>query len=513
MKKLSALALVIILCAESFAAVVSDNDGSAFVTKAEFEAMKKDFAKQVDNYNDSIDAKIDGAIASYLAGFKVANKYSLVSILNNINSKGFNYNNAAGFPFTNGNITITCDEQEPEVWINGTFTYQNLTETGDWSAGLSHHAGAGRGNYSPSGKGGKGTAWRLVPMYGGNCLESYMNLREKLTFSIADSPAYHAANCYALAHTWGVNSNHYLNRDTNLNTETIQTGGDSGGKWLRKTSVSGTSYADLSGLSSGRGITTLSKSIVNTINNKTKGWAAPIAAISTTATGQAYSSEVDLSTTLTKTNPFGGTKTDSEKVTFNTGLFWNCTNSSCPWDNGADRWNLRPVTEGAYEYLYWHRQYVNTTAFDLTSVCVYAATLAFGEPVKYYHGLPICKNDYSAGTLTFSLQPVSVGTTATTRVGLCFRTQPFANMTPASDTANNMKDIKYKQRGTSTWQDCNSAGGIDDLAPGTTYDFMIENFPADAVLWVKPYRVQRGTSSTQVYAYLKTIGNIIMEVG
>ena len=52
---------------ESFAAIVSDNDGSAFVTKAEFEAMKKDFAEQVDNYNSSIDSKIDGAIASYLA--------------------------------------------------------------------------------------------------------------------------------------------------------------------------------------------------------------------------------------------------------------------------------------------------------------------------------------------------------------------------------------------------------------------------------------------------------------
>ena len=50
------------------AAIVSNNDGSTFVTKAEFEVLKKDFNEQIDNYNQSIDSKIDGAIASYLAG-------------------------------------------------------------------------------------------------------------------------------------------------------------------------------------------------------------------------------------------------------------------------------------------------------------------------------------------------------------------------------------------------------------------------------------------------------------
>ena len=66
-----ALFLVVLMSINSFAAIVSDNDGSAFVTKAEFEAMKRDFADQVTNYNESIDAKIDGAIAAYLAGIKL----------------------------------------------------------------------------------------------------------------------------------------------------------------------------------------------------------------------------------------------------------------------------------------------------------------------------------------------------------------------------------------------------------------------------------------------------------
>ena len=63
-----------LLSINSFAAVVSDNDGAAFVTKAEFEALKQSFSDQINNYNDSIDNKIDGSIASYLAGINIAKK-------------------------------------------------------------------------------------------------------------------------------------------------------------------------------------------------------------------------------------------------------------------------------------------------------------------------------------------------------------------------------------------------------------------------------------------------------
>ena len=73
-KKALCLIFALLLSINSFAAIVSDNDGSAFVTKAEFEAMKKDFADQVTNYNESIDGKIDGAIAAYLAGLKIAKR-------------------------------------------------------------------------------------------------------------------------------------------------------------------------------------------------------------------------------------------------------------------------------------------------------------------------------------------------------------------------------------------------------------------------------------------------------
>lgn len=72
--KIRVLCLIIslMLTINCFAAIVSDNDGSAFVTKSEFEALKKDFSDQVANYNSSIDSKIDGAIASYLAGINIS---------------------------------------------------------------------------------------------------------------------------------------------------------------------------------------------------------------------------------------------------------------------------------------------------------------------------------------------------------------------------------------------------------------------------------------------------------
>lgn len=69
--------LVILLSINNYAAIVSDNDGSAFITKAEFDALKTNFAKQVDDYNSSIDSKIDGAIASYLSGMLVSSKTTL----------------------------------------------------------------------------------------------------------------------------------------------------------------------------------------------------------------------------------------------------------------------------------------------------------------------------------------------------------------------------------------------------------------------------------------------------
>ena len=73
LKKCLATFLVVLMSINTFAAVVSNNDGAAFITKAEFDSMKNDFQSQLGRYNSSIDEKIDGAIAAYLSGVKIGN--------------------------------------------------------------------------------------------------------------------------------------------------------------------------------------------------------------------------------------------------------------------------------------------------------------------------------------------------------------------------------------------------------------------------------------------------------
>ena len=107
----------------TFAAVVSDNDGSAFVTKSEFEALKKDFASQVSNYNSSIDAKIDGAIASYLAGITLSQKPEITwdTLTEKLGGKPLNFKNKFK--------TITTTTITPEVNISIT---RDLCIRGEW---------------------------------------------------------------------------------------------------------------------------------------------------------------------------------------------------------------------------------------------------------------------------------------------------------------------------------------------------------------------------------------------
>ena len=76
-KKIVPLILALIMPFNSFAVAVSDNDGSAFITKAEFDSLKNNFQSQIDQYNTSIDSKIDAAIAGYLAGISMTKTNNL----------------------------------------------------------------------------------------------------------------------------------------------------------------------------------------------------------------------------------------------------------------------------------------------------------------------------------------------------------------------------------------------------------------------------------------------------
>ena len=78
-KILCMLLALFCFCNSIIAAVVSDNDGSAFITKAEFDSLKNSFQNQIDSYNIRIDSKIDNAIASYLSGVTVEKKCKILT--------------------------------------------------------------------------------------------------------------------------------------------------------------------------------------------------------------------------------------------------------------------------------------------------------------------------------------------------------------------------------------------------------------------------------------------------
>ena len=73
------LAFSIIICISNFASVVSENDGAAFITKAEFDSLKNTFQSQINEYTANIDNKIDNAIAGYLSGISVEGEELLIA--------------------------------------------------------------------------------------------------------------------------------------------------------------------------------------------------------------------------------------------------------------------------------------------------------------------------------------------------------------------------------------------------------------------------------------------------
>lgn len=83
LKQKLAWVLIVLMSIESFSAVVSSDDGSAFITKAQFEELKSNFEKQIANYNASLDEKIDGAISNYINGQNVVKKTKMKPLVEN----------------------------------------------------------------------------------------------------------------------------------------------------------------------------------------------------------------------------------------------------------------------------------------------------------------------------------------------------------------------------------------------------------------------------------------------
>lgn len=83
-RRISAIFIILASTFNALAVAVSDNDGSAFITKAEYDSLKNDFQTKIDSFNTSIDSKIDDAISRYLAGIVVSKNKELASNITEI---------------------------------------------------------------------------------------------------------------------------------------------------------------------------------------------------------------------------------------------------------------------------------------------------------------------------------------------------------------------------------------------------------------------------------------------
>ncbi len=129
-KKALCLIFAFLLSIESFAAVVSDNDGSAFITKAEFDSLKNNFQSQIDQYNSNIDNKIDSAIAQYLAGIKVQKTETKNLMLWGGRKLGLIENEKAR-PYVEGNVGGRLD-----FTLYAALNRDGHATGGKWSSGI-----------------------------------------------------------------------------------------------------------------------------------------------------------------------------------------------------------------------------------------------------------------------------------------------------------------------------------------------------------------------------------------
>lgn len=125
LKKLMSLFVIFTLSINVCAATVSDNDGSAFITKAEYDSLKNNFQTQLNNYYSNIDAKIDEAISNYLTGLIITTKYDLQSNINNLkdNLRIFSRCDDAG-PITTG----TTFRFSGAMWLVSAYSMLSGTE-------------------------------------------------------------------------------------------------------------------------------------------------------------------------------------------------------------------------------------------------------------------------------------------------------------------------------------------------------------------------------------------------
>lgn len=83
-KRILALCMTVFMVSGTYATATS-NDGTSFVTKAEFDSLVNNFNDEMAKYQSGLNAKIDDAISGYLAGLSQESRVAQSSLINQAN--------------------------------------------------------------------------------------------------------------------------------------------------------------------------------------------------------------------------------------------------------------------------------------------------------------------------------------------------------------------------------------------------------------------------------------------
>lgn len=380
LKKTFSYLLVIIMSINiNTYAAIGGNDGSAFITKSEFDAVINTFNEQMDNYEKSLVSKIDGAIANYLTALSDEVTIMLDDLSSRVVAVGSQYTTFYNYPAQGYDTSLDG--------VNGGagsyyFYSMRTNGAGVYMRICSSDAGGNKVSLVPFGSTncfymfddsdvddvGSGYEDNAIFLKSNKSYSNYVGVYNQSIFSALDNWA-GSLDCNVLwnnttqNHTISVNNlngfaGNYANSETSmkLGNETMSCNADVSSFW---TEASAPKFAGTGYLSCGL---------------------IP----SATLKGIKYSDRGLFNGTQQTINGCYGSTAGGRFRAFSN----STTRSSSKNPSGGQTW--------VYKF-YWHKIYTS----DVTNICNLGASSILNIPVRLYNGVPLTRVT-NVGKISFS---------------------------------------------------------------------------------------------------------------
>ena len=402
-KRILAVLMVIILNATSYAAVGA-NDGSAFITKSEFDALVNTFNEQMDTYEGSLVSKIDGSIANYLAGMSNVMLLNLTDYATSVANQGSKYVTFYNYPTTDA------------------FTVSNKNNYGKAGSFYMKYVG---NNAAPSqytnmfreSSAGFERAFQYTDFGSKNYLYLLMNNE-----TISDSDSGYDGNAAFLQEVESYYNLIYIRNEASgisyvagsaVNSSTLQSGTN------KSHTVSVPNQNKYAGTFNNVESTKVGNSTVNTTATISEDWTSNG---EQSFKGAGYPSTNKIkSQTLYAVNNANKTYFDGDQQTITGCQASNAGGKFYTFNNGNGNYGSYTASSGftwTYKY-YWHK--IFTT--DSTKLSNYGASQVINKAVRLYNGVPLTRV-YLPGEVKFN---VTVTNTVGNDTYLTISDEPFDN--------------------------------------------------------------------------------------